>query len=104
MQAGQYMLVKAFIAGTIVTNTLFMLGASFLLGGIKHHVQEFNRAGARLQANLLFMATVALFGVLPAMAKVNSTGRRRYHRQAERRVGSAPSPDLRTRHGVFTSV
>ena len=37
-----------------------MLGVSFLLGGLKHHVQEFNRAGARLQAGLLFLATVAL--------------------------------------------
>src|SRR5215218_2924004 len=33
LRAGQYMLVKASIAGAIVTNTLFMLGASFLLGG-----------------------------------------------------------------------
>ena len=60
MRAGQYMLVKASIAGAIVTNTLFMLGASFLLGGLKHHVQEFNRVNARLQAGLLFLATVAL--------------------------------------------
>src|SRR6185295_13563310 len=29
LRAGQYMLVKASIAGAIVTNTLFMLGASF---------------------------------------------------------------------------
>ena len=36
LRAGQTMLVKASIAGAIVTNSLFMLGASFLLGGIKH--------------------------------------------------------------------
>jgi len=60
LRAGQYMLVKASIAGAIVTNTLFMLGASFLLGGLKFHEQEYNRAGARLQAGLLFLATVAL--------------------------------------------
>jgi len=60
LRAGQYMLVKASIAGAIVTNTLFMLGASFLLGGLKHRVQEFNKAGARFQAGLLFLATVAL--------------------------------------------
>ena len=60
LHAGQYMLVKASIAGAIVTNTLFMLGASFLLGGLKYHVQEFNRGSARLQAALLFLATVAL--------------------------------------------
>jgi Ca2+:H+ antiporter len=60
LQAGEYTLVKASIAGAIVTNTLFMLGASFLLGGLRHHVQEFNRVNARLQAGLLFLATVAL--------------------------------------------
>jgi Ca2+:H+ antiporter len=60
LRAGEYALVKASIAGAIVANTLFMLGASFLLGGLRHHVQEYNRAGARLQAALLFLATVAL--------------------------------------------
>jgi Ca2+:H+ antiporter len=64
LRAGQYALVKASIAGAIVTNTLFMLGASFLLGGLKYHEQEFNRASARLQAGLLFVATVAL--VIPS--------------------------------------
>lgn len=60
LRAGEYLLVKASIAGAIVTNTLFMLGASFLLGGLKHHLQEYNKASARLQAGLLFLATVAL--------------------------------------------
>ena len=60
LRAGQYMLVKASIAGTIVTNTLFILGASFLLGGLKHHEQEYNATNARVQAALLFLATVAL--------------------------------------------
>ena len=48
LHAGQYMLVKASIAGAIVTNALFMLGACLLLGGLRYHVQEYNRAGARL--------------------------------------------------------
>jgi Ca2+:H+ antiporter len=60
LRAGQYMLVKASLAGAIVANSLFMLGASFLLGGLKHHVQEFNRVSARMQAGLLFLATIAL--------------------------------------------
>src|SRR6185436_13381717 len=38
LAAGQQMLVKASIAGAIVTNSLFMLGASFLIGGLKNHV------------------------------------------------------------------
>src|SRR4051795_7651336 len=60
LHAGQYALVKGSIAGAIVTNTLFMLGASFLLGGFKHHVQDYNRAGARLYAGLLLLATTPL--------------------------------------------
>jgi Ca2+:H+ antiporter len=60
LQAGQYTLVKASIAGAIVTNSLFMLGGSFLLGGLRHHIQEYNRVAARVQAGLLFLATVAL--------------------------------------------
>jgi Ca2+:H+ antiporter len=60
LRAGQYVLVKASIAGAIVTNILFMLGMSFLLGGFRHHVQEYNRSGARLQAGLLFVATIAM--------------------------------------------
>jgi Ca2+:H+ antiporter len=60
LRAGQFLLVKASLAGAIVANTLFMLGASFLLGGLRYHTQEFNRVSARLQASLLFLATVAL--------------------------------------------
>jgi Ca2+:H+ antiporter len=71
LKAGQYMLVKASIAGAIVTNTLFMLGASFLLGGLKHHVQEYNRVSARFQAGLLFLATIALL-VPSAIASADS--------------------------------
>ncbi len=65
LQAGQYALVKASIAGAIVTNTLFMLGGAFLLGGLKFHLQDFNRASARLQSSLLFIATIAL--LVPSM-------------------------------------
>src|SRR6516165_8220559 len=71
LRAGQYLLVKASIAGAIVTNSMFMLGASFLLGGLKHHVQEYNRLNARMQSGLLFLASVALL-VPSALAGVDS--------------------------------
>ena len=80
LRAGQYMLVKASIAGAIVTNTLFMLGASFLLGGLKHHVQEYNRVGARMQAGLLFLATIALL-VPSAIATADSAANAAYSQQ-----------------------
>jgi Ca2+:H+ antiporter len=42
-----------------------------LLGGLKHHVQEYNRASARLQAGLLFLATIALL-IPSALAEADS--------------------------------
>jgi Ca2+:H+ antiporter len=60
LRAGEYMLVKASVAGAVVTNSLFMLGASFFLGGLSYHTQDYNRASARLQSSLLFLATIAL--------------------------------------------
>jgi Ca2+:H+ antiporter len=48
------------------------LGASFLVGGLKHHVQEYNQVSARVQAGLLFLATVALL-VPSALAVADST-------------------------------
>jgi Ca2+:H+ antiporter len=72
LRSGQYMLVKASIAGAIVTNALFMLGASFLLGGLKYHIQEFNRISARLQASLLFLATIAL--LIPSAIRLADAG------------------------------
>jgi Ca2+:H+ antiporter len=60
LRAGEYLLVKSTIAGAIVCKSLFMLGGSLLVGGLKYHVQEFNRVSARMPAALLFLATVAL--------------------------------------------
>jgi Ca2+:H+ antiporter len=74
LRAGDYLLVKASIAGAIVTNSTFMLGASFLLGGLKHHLQEFNRSGARLQASLLFLATIALLIPSTVVSKADAQG------------------------------
>ena len=72
LRAGQYMLVKASVAGAIVANSLFMLGMSFLLGGLNYHVQEFNRVSSRLQASLLFLATVAL--LIPSAVRLADEG------------------------------
>jgi len=79
LRAGQYTLVKASVAGAIVTNTLFMLGASFLVGGLRYHTQEFNRVSARLQAGLLFLATIAL--LVPSAVSVADAAGARFTRQ-----------------------
>ena len=72
LRAGQYTLVKASVAGAIVANTLFLLGASFLLGGLKHHVQEYNPLNARFQTNLLFLAAIAML-IPSALVQADST-------------------------------
>ena len=55
-----------------MANSLFMLGMSFLLGGLKFHVQEFNRLSSRLQASLLFLATIAL--LIPSAVRLADAG------------------------------
>src|SRR5262245_23348024 len=60
LREGMLDLVKAAIAGAIVTNSLFMLGGSFLLGGLRHRIQEFNPQTARVQSGMLLLATIAL--------------------------------------------
>ena len=70
LRQGMLELVKASIVGAVVTNALFMLGASFLLGGLTHHIQEFRRESARLQSGLLLLASIALI-VPSALAAVD---------------------------------
>ena len=60
LRAGMLDLVKASLTGAVVTNSLFMLGGAFLLGGLRHPVQEFNPRNARVQAGMLLLATIAL--------------------------------------------
>ena len=70
LRAGMLDLVKASLTGAVVTNSLFMLGASFLLGGLKHHVQEFNPKNARVQSGMLLLATIALL-IPSAVARID---------------------------------
>jgi Ca2+:H+ antiporter len=57
--------VKASIAGSIIGNILLVLGAAMLAGGVRHRPEQtFNAPGARSQATMLTLATIAL--ILPA--------------------------------------
>ena len=69
LKAGMFDLVKASIAGAIVTNSLFMLGMSLLLGGLKFRTQEYNRSTSRLQVGMLFLAAVAM--LVPSVIAAN---------------------------------
>ncbi len=66
LRAGMPDLVKASITGAVVTNSLFMLGGAFVLGGLRYRTQEFNSMNARVQAGMLSLATIAL--LIPSAA------------------------------------
>src|SRR3989440_5231219 len=98
LRAGQYTLVKASVAGAIVANTLFLLGGSFLLGGLKHHVQEYNRLNARLQTSLLFLATIAML-IPSAVLEADSMAQTAFLAEIECGAICAAHPRLRNGSG-----
>ncbi len=60
IRAGLLDLVKASITGSILGNLLFVMGASMLLGGMKHGRQSFGRQRSMSNAVLLLLSVVAL--------------------------------------------
>ncbi len=60
LRSGLIDLVLASITGSILGNLLLILGLSLLVGGIRHGVQEFDRANAGIDATLLVLAVFAL--------------------------------------------
>ncbi len=60
LRDGQIDLVRAAIVGGILGNLLFTLGLAFFVGGVRHHVQEFNPRGARIQTSMLLIASISL--------------------------------------------
>ena len=76
-----------------------MLGASFLLGGLKHHVQEYNRVSARLQAACSFWPRSRCW-FLRRSPKPTRRGRA-VHPEVERRPGAAAHRGLRAGHALL---
>jgi Ca2+:H+ antiporter len=63
--AGELMLVRASITGSIVANILLGLGASMLVGGLRYRVQTFKEQQASLLSSMLFIAVIAI--LIPSM-------------------------------------
>jgi Ca2+:H+ antiporter len=61
LQAGLIEVVKASITGSIIGNLLLVLGASVLVGGIRHGTQRFSPQIASANAALLVLAVIGLF-------------------------------------------
>jgi Ca2+:H+ antiporter len=65
LQAGLVDLVKASITGSILGNLLLIMGLSFVAGGLKRPVLQFNRTSAGASSGMLALAVVGL--VFPAL-------------------------------------
>lgn len=61
LTAGQIAVVKASITGSIIGNLLLVLGASMLLGGLRHGRQRFSSRIAGADATMLVLAVIGLF-------------------------------------------
>ena len=60
LRTGDFDLVRAAIVGGILGNLLFGVGVAFFAGGLKHHVQEYNPRGTRVQSSMLLVAAISL--------------------------------------------
>jgi Ca2+:H+ antiporter len=65
LEKGLQEVVKASLVGSVIGNSLLVLGASMFFGGLGRERQTFNRTAAHTQAGMLLLAAAAL--VLPAV-------------------------------------
>jgi Ca2+:H+ antiporter len=73
IRAGQLEVATASITGSILGNTLLVLGASFVVGGVRHGTQKFDRRVAGMSSSMLALAVIGL-GVPTAFAAARGTG------------------------------
>jgi Ca2+:H+ antiporter len=60
LKAGYFDMVRASIIGAILANLMLAMGAAFLLGGLRHHTQEYNAGAARLYSSMMLISAVSL--------------------------------------------
>lgn len=60
LQAGYLEMVRAALVGGILANLLLALGIAFLLGGLRHHDQDFNPVAARAYSTTMLLAAVSM--------------------------------------------
>src|ERR1700752_4334431 len=59
LREGLQEVVKASLVGSILGNTLLVMGAAMLVGGLKRERQSFDRTAANVQSTMLLLACVA---------------------------------------------
>ncbi len=83
LNEGLQEVVKASLIGSVLGNTLLVMGASMLVGGIKYQRQTFDPTAASVQAGMLLIASIAL--IMPAVFQLVSGG-------------GLPSPTAESKH------
>ena len=73
LQAGLIEVVKASLTGSIIGNLLLVMGASVLIGGLRHGTQSFSPKIAGSNAALLVLALIGLF--VPAVFALTNSDR-----------------------------
>lgn len=66
LQAGLVVVVQTALIGSILANSLLVLGLAFFLGGLRHGTQHFQAPAVRTMATLLVLAVAAL--AIPTLA------------------------------------
>jgi Ca2+:H+ antiporter len=64
LRAGLLEMVRASLIGALLANLLLALGLSFIMGGRRRHVQEYNPAAARTYGSIMMLAALSM--VIPA--------------------------------------
>jgi Ca2+:H+ antiporter len=60
LNAGLHNMVLASLAGAVLANLLLAQGVSFLVGGIKHHNQDYNPTSIRVYSSMMLIAVISL--------------------------------------------
>jgi Ca2+:H+ antiporter len=68
LREGKIELVKASITGSILGNLLLILGASLLLGGLRHGNQRFDRTTASISSTMMTLAVIGL--IVPTLFEI----------------------------------
>jgi Ca2+:H+ antiporter len=112
LKAGFPEMVRAALIGAILANLLLALGVSFLLGGLRHHDQNFNPMAARAYSTMMLLAAMSMI-VPSAFSRYFSPGGT-IHQEQLLNIGIAVVLlgayglyllfSLKTHPGVFSSV
>jgi Ca2+:H+ antiporter len=95
LRNGLHDVVKASLTGSIIGNSLLVLGLSLVVGGLGRERQTFDRSAAAVGSTLLALAAIGL--VVPAM----------FHLVAEAAVahgGLTPGREARVEHGLSLAI